>query len=342
MTDQGDLQPLAVADGIERYLNHREIEVSEETLRTYDYRLRKFRRWCDAEEIEDLRELDGRDLDAYERHRRQQGVKATTLKGDLKDLRMAVRYWERIEAVPDGLAEKVPVRNPKKRDEVSQETLRAESAMPLLSYYRNRTPGSRNHALLELFWSTAARLSGARALDLGDYYPDDGYLWFRHRPDTGTALKKDYESERVVSIPDRVVDALDGYISEKRYGKRDDYGRHPLFTSQQGRPHKNTIRAWSYQLTQPCHYGACPHGEDPSTCEFRDHGHYSKCPSSKSTHPIRKGSISWHLANGIPMEIVEARCDASREVILLHYDMRSPEERMQHRRGTVLPKLSYT
>jgi site-specific recombinase XerD len=336
-----DLQSLGVAEGIDRYLNHREIEVSAETLQTYDYSLRKFRRWCEEAGIEDLRALDGRTLDAYERHRRQQGVQATTLKGDMKDLRMAVRYWERIEAVPADLSEKVPVRNPDKRDEVSQETLDAESAMPLLEYYRDRTPGTRNHALLELAWSTAARLSGIRALDLGDYYPEEGYVWFQHRPDTGTPLKKDYDSERVVSIPERVCEALDAYWSNHRYGNRDDFGRHPLFTSQQGRPHKNTFRSWSYNLTQPCRYGPCPHGEDPEACEYREHGHYSKCPSSKSTHPIRKGSISWHLANGVPMEIVEARCDASREVIQLHYDMRSPEARMQHRRGTVLPKLTY-
>ena len=190
-----DLQPLAVDDGVQRYLNHRSIEVSEETLKTYDYRLRKFRRWCENHGgIDELHQLDGRDLDAYERYRRQQGVKATTLKGDMKDLRMAVRYWERIEALEEGLADKVPVRNPKKREEVSQETLRAESAMPLLRYYRNRTFGTRNHALLELAWSTAARLSGLRALDLGDYYPQDGYVWFRHRPDTSTALKKDFDT----------------------------------------------------------------------------------------------------------------------------------------------------
>lgn len=336
-----DLQSLDVAEGIERYLNYRSVEVSAESLKTYDYRLRKFQRWCDEVGIDDLNELDGRKLDLYERHRRQQGIKATTLKGDMQDFRMAVRYWERIEAVPEGLAEKVPVRNPPKREEVSQETLDTESAFALLSYYRNRTPGTRNHAFLELAWSTAARLGGLRALDLRDYYPEEGYVWFRHRPGQGTGLKKDFDSERVVSIPERVVEALDAYIAGHRYKNRDEHGRKPLFTSQQGRPHKNTFRMWSYQMTQPCIHGACPHGRDPAECEFRDHPHYSKCPSSKSTHPIRKGSISWHLGNGVPMEVVEARCDASREVIQLHYDMRSPEERMLHRRGTVLPKLSY-
>jgi site-specific recombinase XerD len=337
-----DLQALDVDEGIDRYLSHREIEVSKETLKTYDYSLRKFRRWCEAEGIQDLRELDGRTLDAYERHRRQQGIAVTTLKGDMKDLRKAVEYWERIEAVSQDLSKKVPVRTPDKREEVSQETLDAESAMPLLSYYRSQTPGSRNHALLEVAWSTAARLSGLRALDLSDFYPDDGYVWFRHRPDTDTPLKKNRDSERVVSIPDRVVDAIDAYVGDHRHGLRDDHGRHPLFTSQQGRPHKNTVRSWAYRFTQPCRHGPCPHGKHSETCQFREHGHYSKCPSSRSTHPIRKGSISWHLANGVPMEIVEARCDASREVIQLHYDMRSPEDRMEHRRGTVLPKLRYS
>jgi site-specific recombinase XerD len=336
-----DLQPMTPEEGIEKYLAHRKIEVSEETLQTYDYRLRKFNRWTDEVGLDNLNDLTGRKLDEYERHRRQQGIKKTTLKGDMKDFRMAVRYWERIEAVADGLADKVPVVNPKKHEEVSQETLDEESAMPLLRYYRHRTPGTRNHAFLELAWSTAARVSGLQALDMRDFYPEEGYVWFRHRPGQGTSLKKNYASERVVSIPDRVVEALRGYISDKRYAVRDDHGRHPLFTSQQGRPHKNTIRGWSYHMTQPCRYGDCPHGYDPAECDFREHGYYSKCPSSKSTHPIRKGSISWHLGNGVPMELVEARCDASREVIELHYDMRSPEERMQHRRGTVLPKLKY-
>lgn len=337
-----DLESLTPENGIDRYLSYRKMEVSKESLQTYDYRLRKFRRWCDDQEIEDLNELSGRDLDAYERHRREQGIKKTTLKGDMRDVRSAIQYWERIEAVQEGLSEKVPVPTPSKREEVSHETLSSDQVFPLLSYYRNRTPGSRNHALLELLWSTGCRLSGVRSLDLRDFYPDRGAVWFRHRADQGTALKNDYNSERVVSIPDRVVDALRPYISEHRYRNRDDRGRRPLFTSQQGRPHKNTFRAWSYQLTQPCRYRDCPHGYDPSECEFREHGKYSKCPSSKSTHPIRKGSISWHLANNVPMEIVEARCDASREIIELHYDMRTPEERMEQRRGTVLPKLTYT
>ena len=252
---------------------------------------------------------------------------------------MAVRYWERIEAVSDGLAEKVPVRNSPKREEVFRRPLVRTARLHCC-----RTTGTerRGHETMRSSsWPGRLRLGGLRALDIRDYYPDDGYVWFRHRPGEGTPLKKDFDSERVVSIPDRMIEAIDAYIDQYRYRVRDEHGRRPLFTSQQDRSHKNTFRMWSYQMTQPCIHGNCPHGEDPGTCEFRGHPYYSKCPSSKSTYPIRKGSISWHLGNGVPMEVVEARCDASREVIQLRYDMRSPEERMQHRRGTVLPKLTY-
>ena len=335
-------EPLSPREGVERYLAHREGYVADATLESYDYALRPFLDWCEEHHVEALDELTGRHFDAYETAQRQQVAK-TTVKNRMKDLRTAVRYWEQIEEVPEDLSEKVPVRNLPKSEEVRDETLFWSEAQPLLAWYsRAGHAGSKHHALLELAWNTAARVGALRALDLRDYYPEKGVLWFRHRPGMDTPLKNGEDGERVVSISPRVVAALDTYIEEHRNGVRDDYGRSPLFTSQQGRPAVSTFRVWFYKLTRPCVFGSCPHNREPETCEATEHQAESKCPSSHSPHPVRKGSISWHLANRVPISVVEARCDASREVIRRHYDMRSPVDRALDRRETVLPRIDYS
>jgi site-specific recombinase XerD len=334
-------EPMSPREGARRYLNHREGYLSESTLDTYEDSLNWFIRWCEEVGVEDLEALTGRHMDAYERQQRQQVAK-TTVKNRMKDLRMAVRYWERIGAVEEDLAEKVPVRYPDKYEEVSDDTLFWEDAAPLLRWYgREGHAGSRNHALLELLWNTGARLGGIRALDLRDFYPEKGVVWFRDRSDMGTPLKNGRDGERVVSVSPRVVAALETYIEDHRNDVADDHGRHPLFTSRVGRPAVGTFRQWTYRLTQPCQYGECPHGREPETCEATERQHESKCPSSKSTHPIRKGSISWQLSNRVPKSVVRVRCDASEEVIERHYDMRSDIDRALDRRESVLPNLNY-
>jgi len=43
----------------------------------------------------------------------------------------------------------------------------------------------------------------------------------------------------------------------------------------------------------------------------------------------------------IPLELVEARVDASREVILRNYDLRGARQKMEQRRDHILPSLRY-
>jgi site-specific recombinase XerD len=335
-------EPLTPREGVDRYLAHRQGYIADSTHETYTYSLGHFIDWCHETGTETLDELTGRHLDAYEASQRQ-SVAKTTVKNRMKDLRKAVEYWERIEAVEEGLAEKTPVRYPDKSEEVRDETLFWSEAQPLLAWLsRDGHAGSKFHALLELAWNTAARVGGIRALDVRDFYPEKGVVWFRHRAGMDTPLKNGVQGERVVSISPRVVAALETYLDENRKAVRDSYGRSPLFTSQQGRPALSTFRSWFYKLTRPCTFGECPHNRDPDGCEAMEHLSESKCPSTHSPHPVRKGSISWHLANHVPISVVEARCDASREVIRRHYDMRSPVDRALDRRETVLPRISYS
>jgi hypothetical protein len=54
-------------------------------------------------------------------------------------------------------------------------------------------------------------------------------------------------------------------------------------------------------------------------------------PIIKSLHPIRRGSITYHLNAGWPVEEVSARCDVSVEVLEKYYDARTHEDKRDGR-----------
>ncbi|MFD1643226.1 hypothetical protein [Halohasta litorea] len=86
------------------------------------------------------------------------------------------------------------------------------------------------------------------------------------------------------------------------------------------------------RVTQPCFVGECPHDEDPDICEYRHYENLANCPSSRSPHTIRRGSITHHLRRGAPQVVVEGRCNVSADVLEKHYDERSDREKMEARR----------
>jgi hypothetical protein len=99
------------------------------------------------------------------------------------------------------------------------------------------------------------------------------------------------------------------------------------------------MRAWSYLATEPCLHSPCPHDRERASCEYVNYTHASKCPSSRSPHQIRRGSITWQLDLGIPPAVVAERVNASTDVIKLHYDAASPRERMERRRRPFIDNL---
>lgn len=62
------------------------------------------------------------------------------------------------------------------------------------------------------------------------------------------------------------------------------------------------------------------------------HDQASQCPSSRSPHGIRRGSITKHLRDGTPEEIVSDRMNVSGDVLDQHYDRRTEREKIQLRR----------
>ncbi|WP_423745134.1 site-specific integrase (plasmid) [Haladaptatus sp. SPP-AMP-3] len=334
MTDSGnrkqrDLSPVEAA---ERFVARRENRNSYKTVRSYRNRLTTFVNWADENDLEVMREMDGWWIDEYQRHLESQDYSPVTVQGKMSALDQLLQYCVTIEVVDENLPNKLEVPKLTKEEETSDKLLEPSEAEKYLSFFRNSVKhrGTIQHVLLELIWHVGGRISCFRALDLGDWVPEERKLMFRHRPPT--RLKGEKDHERNVLVSKEVADVLNFWIERERPNKRDDNGRTPLLTTNHGRASESSIRCWSYMATQPCLYTGCPHNKQRDSCKFTDRQFSSRCPSSRGPHAIRTGSITWQLNRGLSYVKVAKRVAASPETIRRYYDKPDLEDELERRR----------
>lgn len=333
MTDN-NLEPLAPTEAKDMFLADRRGQVADRTVQADDYRLRHFIRWTQVSDIENLNTLSGRDLHKFRLWRKEDGdLTKISLRTQLKTLRVFIRWCESINAVPEGLHEKILLPNPSADEERREETLRADQADDVLAYLRRFEYASRAHTLIELLWHTGLRIGAVHSLDLDDFDPQEARLDLHHRPKTGTALKNKSVGERMVALTSSVSEVLEDWINHTRPEVTDDNGREPLFTSSQGRLAVPTMRETVYSVTRPCYHSECPHDRNTDDCEAMKHGYRSKCPSSVSPHSVRRGSITHFLTEDVPEQVVSDRMDVGQEVLDKHYDKREESVKVEQRRG---------
>jgi site-specific recombinase XerD len=332
-----DLSP---RDAMERWLDRRRAEVSDQSLSTLHYRLKLFVDWCEERGVESMSAVDGWTIDEYQHHRHQH-AKVVTLNKEFGTLKQFLAYCHTIglvdERVPDAVKRPALSQHQKTDDTM----LAADAAAALLAHYRE-TPterATRGHALLEVLWHVGCRVGGVHSLDIRDFDADERWLRFTHRPATGTTLKNGRDGERYVGLLAEPAAVVAEYVREGRADITDDHGRQPLFPSRQGRPIKGTIRSWTGLATVPCNYRDCPHGHDPATCEWLSHSRVSQCPSSRAPHHVRTGSITWQRSQGVPVEVVATRVNASVDTIETYYDKEDPRAELEARRRGHLDNL---
>jgi site-specific recombinase XerC len=332
---------LSIGKARDRWLT-KQTDKTDRTMRSYRNRSDKLVEWADDQGLETVDGLTPFLVDQFDLHIKETNDSAATVRGILQTCKLFLDYLVQIGAAEQQLPDAVDVPVLNRQEASSDIRLDPEEAQRLLDHYRDdmATFGSPKHAFLELAWYTGARLGALRGLDLEDYEPEEQRVHFRHQPSTDTPMKNKLEGERYVGISEAVVDALDTYIERERYDKRDDHGRRPLFCARQARPSFSTLRAYSYQATQPCVYGPCPHDKDPATCSYRERNHASKCPSSRSPHHIRTGSITWQLNQGLPIDVVAARVNANPRIIREFYDAAGSLEEFEERRSAARETLN--
>lgn len=332
-----DLQPLTPSEGVDRYIRHR-TDITDLTKSEYRRKLEFFLEFADRAGIDNLNSLSGREIAEYRTWRREdstasvQTLSSKTMRDDMFLFRDFVAYLESIEAVSEGLSDKVRV--PEVDDSGRDIELAPDRLNRILEYLNKFEYATLDHTLFCLLKEAGRRIGGIQALDLDDYHHDhsDPYLEFHHRPGE-TRLKNGDKSEAQVSLSSTVAEVLDDYIETHRYDVDDDYGRQPLLTTTQGRPAISTLRRRVYKWTRPCQVGeSCPHGKSPETCEAAiDSDSASKCESSRPPHALRHGYLTELRREGVPIEVIQDRCDVSEAVLEKHYDERSEDEKRQQR-----------
>ena len=327
-----DLIPLDPEEGVQRFLDHRKSGVAKSTLQNDRAMLKLFLEFLEEQEIENLNDLDGRVIADFVNRRRQE-VKAITLQKQLSTIREFLDYMAGIEAVQDGLREKV--HSPEIVDGAEARDVKIEGsrATEILEYLSRFEYASRRHALAALLWKSGMRMGAARSIDLEDLQPDSDAIQLRHRPETDTPLKNGNGGERWVWLGPMYYQVIEDYVANNRIEATDDYGREPLFTSRHGRLSTSAIRDAIYRASHPCMIGDCPHDRIPEECEaIGSENLPSKCPSARGPHSWRRGAITDHLLGGTPAEVVSERMDVSLDVLYKHYDARREDQKMEQRR----------
>jgi site-specific recombinase XerD len=336
-----NLKPITPERAIEWYHDERHEEVRAATRRAHQSALGIFQDWTDETGLDNLNDLSGRDLVAFKTWRKNEtDINTVSLNGTLAVIKRFLRFCETIEAVPQDFAEKVPMPNVPPNEEVRTDVPEDDVVEAIRDYYRRCNYASRQHATFELIAEVGVRLGAVRAIDVDDFIPADAIIHLNHRPEStdvyGTPLKNGSDGERIINLSSSLVDCIQAYVDYNRHDVTDEFDREPLFTTSKGRISGATLRRDFYKLSRPCENALdCPHGREKVSCEATQNTEASDCPSSFSTHPLRKWSIMSQLDEGVPKELLSDRVDVSVPVLDKHYDQRS-EERKSRRRREVL------
>ena len=359
-----ELIPMPPREAMDLWVERQQMDKADSTVQSYRYRVEPFVEFLEEEGVENLNDLNGRHVLRFDSMRRASGdIQKNTLNNQLGTIRKFLEFGIRADAVSPEVASQVDVPHVSKDERINREKLPTQRAKDILAFLDQFEYASRDHVLAFLLWETGARAGSLRALDLEDVYLEEDdldrlryqenlnvsrsvleeilegvelpFLYFRHRPETDTPLKKKDAGERPVNISDKLGDVIRAFIRFRRDDVQDEYGRDPLLTSNNavGRMSVSGIRIRAYELTQPCQVGKeCPHDRDPEDCEARVHGQQSKCPSVRSPHKWRTGSVTWHRDRGWPPEEIAVKMATSVELVNDVYDQPEKLKRMSIRR----------
>lgn len=331
---ENELEPIHPEEAISLYLKDRESELAENTIKAYRYKLGKFSDWCEQEEIENLNTLSGRVLLRFKQYR-QEDLNSLSLKNQLDTVRAFIRWCESIDAVEQDLHNKVLSPSLSQVDRQRDVLIEPETASDILEHLSRFEYASLHHVLLTVLWRCGVRSGTLRSFDLRDFDRENQRLRAIHRPPE-TPLKNKKKGQRLISINEDLNRVISDYVDHSRPEVTEEDGRNPLFATQFGRVSRSTIRETCYRWSHPCKYngGDCPHGEDIDSCQALGGEDYSPsvCPSSRSPHAWRRGAITHHLTQDVPVKVVSDRMNVTPDVLEQHYDRRSEEIKVEQRR----------
>lgn len=204
-TEHDALDPIDPRTAQQLYLDQKATDCTESTVQGHKYRTNHFVRWCDENDIHNLNDLTGRDLQAFRLWRQEDGdLKTISLNQQMSAIRVFIKWCGSIEAVPADLYEKVMVPRVSPQEERRDETLEAERAQEILEYLSTFHYASIDHAVFALLWETGIRIGAANSLDVDDFDREEKRFDLVHRPSKGTQLKNGTAGERPIAVSDEL------------------------------------------------------------------------------------------------------------------------------------------
>lgn len=314
------------------FLESKKGVVKQSSYRAYRYPTRHFVQFLERNGVDSMLEVEGYHIENWKITRKDEGIRPATLKNNTKKIKTFLIWCESVGYLLPGVGEAVQIPDIPEDDEASHERITVEEAEAVLDYLSTYEYASRQHAIFFTLWETGCRVSGAIALDVGDFKPEKSVLELRNRRDTGTPLKNGNKGERNVTISEELTRVLKDYVEVRRPDVVDEFGREPLFCTPNGRITRQRVYKNVTGFTRPCIYsGTCPMDRDIDSCTWTKKVKAFGCPSSVSMHPVRRGSITHHLNVGWPKEKVSERCDVSMGTLEKHYNEQGKEDERKNR-----------
>lgn len=198
--------PAGFADEIDRYLGYVELEkgLSRNTAQSYESDLRQAAHFLKKKGVADWRTVTAKDLTAWLHWLSDENFSASSQARKLSAVRMLCRHLKKEEVRVDDPTELLA--GPKLRRKLP-ETLSAPDMDKLLSVpIGGDAYAVRDHAMLELFYSSGLRISELSALTLQQVDLENGFVRV-----FGKGSK-----ERVVPLGARARDAVVAYLGSAR------------------------------------------------------------------------------------------------------------------------------
>jgi integrase/recombinase XerC len=194
----------AAVAAIDRFIRHLagERRLSGHTSLNYRRDLRSLVKWCDAQSLTQWRDLDGQHIRTFAARSHAAGLGPRSVQRRLSAVRSFFNYLIREGELKSNPG--IDVRAPKAARRLPT-TLDADQVARLLDAPSDDAHGVRDHAMMELFYSSGLRLAELVGLDLGD-------VDLRDR--TVRVLGKGRKS-RIVPLGRKAAAALQRWLSER-------------------------------------------------------------------------------------------------------------------------------
>jgi site-specific recombinase XerD len=322
---------VTVEEAWDRYARNKrsDPDYSDGTVRTYRSGVDKFVAWME-EENHKLGGLDAWDVGDFTTWMEDNyDLQANTVASYTKGVQQLLKYCAEKELIKEKVADGHETRTASKEEKQWDKEIDVQRAEDIASYLQEHYPGRRDTVIFTVLLRTGMRMSGLRAIDLGDIYENGGGGWvinLRDREDT--SLKDSDEHERVVNIRQDTWELIKDYVNNHRKDVTVN-GRKPLITTRHGRASPSTVRTAVYKATCPNRTGVGECDCEPPVSKAKAR----KCDESHSPHALRAAHVTHARDRDVSWEDVSGRVACQPDTLRLHYDRAGKEQEAERRRS---------